>query len=840
MLNSARVPEHAAQIGHTSTANEATRTMMRSDRRGPPRPVIGVFQRDPVGMYAEQWLGGVDAAYAHGCDLISFLGHALEEPGFQGQANAIYDLATGETLDGLVVWTTALGFHLSPERMTRFCRRFGPLPMVTVEQPADDAPVVLMGERQGMDEAVRHLIEVHGYRRIAFVRGARTHAGAQRRYQGYLDAMARHGLPVPPELVSAPLDSLEQVASSVTALLRQRPEAIATAHDNYAVCILSTLVAAGVDTPGDVAVVGFDDRIDLLPGGALDVVGAPDEVYFGSGIDWTARADRWSNVTALSLTTVRAPFYEMGRRAVELVLGLIRGESVPRTVEIPTQLVVRHTCGCTPEAPAEAVSDLATALQDQTAQLPKDWAQQLSSAFLAALDEGSDGEFRALLTDLVRASLWSGERVEHWWRILAALRGLAADPAGTRVEELLRYAQTLLSETAEKYWRYREILAEKRGQIARDVGQELITATDRTGVAEALARQVPRLGIPGCHLAAYEPPPSRRSYPALPDPAAARTRSRLLLAYEDGVRVEAGTDAPVYPSVRLVPGELFRGSVPSSRVALPLYFHDQQLGYVLFELGPRIGWIYTTLQDQLSSALHRASLIETDRAAMAAVEEAHRQAERHRLAAEMHDSISQALFSMTLHTRALELAVQQDGVDLKSRLAHGLGDLRDLTQTALAETRALILQMRPESLHEEGLVATLRRHITTVAAREGLAFGFHSTEQHLPLVEEVEKELFRVVQEAVHNSVKHARARRIQLSLSTPADPPGTLLVEIADDGTGFDPDQPRPGHLGLNIMRERVERIGGRLTVDSSPDRSTTVRAVLPGVLVHDGADAG
>ena len=84
----------------------------------------------------------------------------------------------------------------------------------------------------------------------------------------------------------------------------------------------------------------------------------------------------------------------------------------------------------------------------------------------------------------------------------------------------------------------------------------------------------------------------------------------------------------------------------------------------------------------------------------------------------------------------------------------------------------------------------------------------------------------------MHNSVKHARARRIELSVWTSVDPPGQLVIEIADDGTGFDPNLPRPGHLGLHIMRERVEQMGGQLTVDSSPSRSTTIRAILPAAL--------
>jgi signal transduction histidine kinase/DNA-binding LacI/PurR family transcriptional regulator len=816
--------------------------MSSSDHRRRPRPVFGVLQRDPSGLSAEQWLGGVDAAHAYGCDLISFFGRDIDEPGFRRQANAIYDLVTEETVDGLIVWTTALGVHVGPGRMAEFCRRFERLPIVAVEQPVDGRSAVLMAERQGMDAAVSHLIEVHGHRRIAFVRGAQTHSGAQRRYLGYLDAMARHGLTVRPELVSAPQIHPNQVAGPVAGMLRlaERPDAIVTAHDNFAVYIMSTLAAAGAGIPDDIAVVGFDDRIDLLPGRALDSTGAPQALYVnGGGHDWPGATDQPDGLNALSLTTVHAPFYEMGRQAVEILLGLIRGETVPAVVEIPTELVVRHTCGCPADTPADAVPDPATqdqhvhrlraALTDRPAQLPDDWPERLSSAFVGTAQGRSDGDFHAVLSRFLPASVWAGERVEHWWQVLSALRGLVGDTAGpaarSRADDLLRYAQTVLSETAEKYWRYGQVLGERCYQIVQQVGHELITAQDAAALAEVLARELPTLGIPRCYLARYEP--------------AAPSRSQLLLAYEGGARVEVGTDADVFASVQLVPEGRLPRSSPSTMVALPLYFRDRQLGFVLFELGPRIGWIYTTLQEQLSSALHRSLLMESDRAARAAVADANRWAERHRLASELHDSVSQMLFSMTLQTRALQLVVQRDGADPESQLARGLAELRGLTQSALAEVRALIFQMRPESLHEEGLVVALRRHAASIAAREGLDVGVHAPDTKLPLGEQAEQELFRVVQEAMHNSVKHARARRIQLSVRTPVDASGVLVVEIADDGTGFDPALPRPGHLGLRIMRERVERIGGWLTVDSSPSRSTTIRAVLPGLLTPGGIDA-
>jgi PAS domain S-box-containing protein len=247
-------------------------------------------------------------------------------------------------------------------------------------------------------------------------------------------------------------------------------------------------------------------------------------------------------------------------------------------------------------------------------------------------------------------------------------------------------------------------------------------------------------------------------------------------------------------------------------------------------------------QDQLSTALQQVLEVENERAMWVALEETHRREERRRLASELHDSVSQALFSMNLHTRALQLMVQQRRGDPLRQLARGLAELRELTQVAISEMRALIFQLRPNALEEGGLVTAVRRHGAAVAAREGFEVRVYAPDA-VPLDPRAEAELFRVIQEALHNSVKHAHPGCVEIRLIEPPDAARTLVVEVADDGVGFDPTISHPGHLGLDTMRERTERLGGRFTVDSSPAGSTTVRVVLPDILlprsVPDGADA-
>jgi signal transduction histidine kinase len=202
---------------------------------------------------------------------------------------------------------------------------------------------------------------------------------------------------------------------------------------------------------------------------------------------------------------------------------------------------------------------------------------------------------------------------------------------------------------------------------------------------------------------------------------------------------------------------------------------------------------------------------------------------RHRLARELHDSVSQALFSMTLETGAAQLALQQEGTDVVDDVSRRLARLRELTENALAEMRALIFELRPEALREEGLPAAIRKHAQAVAARADLVIDVETPEHWPPLPLDLEEQLYRTAQEALTNVVKHADASRAQIRLLPAVATSGGLLLEISDDGTGFDASLSRPGHLGLKTMQQRVERLGGSLMVRSTPGGGTTIQALVP-----------
>ena len=195
--------------------------------------------------------------------------------------------------------------------------------------------------------------------------------------------------------------------------------------------------------------------------------------------------------------------------------------------------------------------------------------------------------------------------------------------------------------------------------------------------------------------------------------------------------------------------------------------------------------------------------------------------ERAHLARELHDSVTQALFSMGLTLRTLELLLETNPEAAQGKL----DELRELQKDALAEMRTLIFELRPSSLESDGLVQALRTHATAVQRRTGLTIVVDAEPvERMPLPSE--EALYRIGQEALHNVVKHANASSATLRI---ANGDNRVTLSVTDDGVGFAPDEVPRGHLGLIGMRQRVDLVGGDLRVESQAGGGTLIEASVP-----------
>jgi len=220
------------------------------------------------------------------------------------------------------------------------------------------------------------------------------------------------------------------------------------------------------------------------------------------------------------------------------------------------------------------------------------------------------------------------------------------------------------------------------------------------------------------------------------------------------------------------------------------------------------------LADQAAMAAANARLLAAAREKIALEE-------RQRLARDLHDSVSQSLYGIQLAASTARERLDHNPAEVIQPIDHVL----QLAEAGQAEMRALIFELRPDSLETEGLVTNLDMHIKAVRARTGMA-GETVIRDEPEAPTEVKQALYRIAQEALHNTVRHASAQHVDVRLEAR---PSTVVMEIADDGVGFDPEGPYPGHLGLRSMRERALAVGGSLEVSSSRGHGTRIVVRVP-----------
>lgn len=262
-----------------------------------------------------------------------------------------------------------------------------------------------------------------------------------------------------------------------------------------------------------------------------------------------------------------------------------------------------------------------------------------------------------------------------------------------------------------------------------------------------------------------------------------------------------------------------------SLVAIPLVLRDEVIG-TLHVVNKPGGFTTNDMRmlslfaDQAAIAIANARLHE-QRKHQAVLNE------RQRLARELHDSVTQVLYSVILYADATRLAF---AADKKLEAMENLQELRTLARQAMADMRLLLFRLHPPELEEEGLVAALHTRLEAIEARAGLQIDLRvEGKNRLPIT--IEEELYKIAQEALNNVVKHAKAEQVTIHLRFTEQ---HCQLTIQDDGVGFDPATAQgEGGLGLRSIAERVQQIGGDLVVESTLTQGTKLQVIVQTHLV-------
>jgi PAS domain S-box-containing protein len=273
---------------------------------------------------------------------------------------------------------------------------------------------------------------------------------------------------------------------------------------------------------------------------------------------------------------------------------------------------------------------------------------------------------------------------------------------------------------------------------------------------------------------------------------------------------------------RRVNGELMETTLDYVRswMGVPMMLKERVVGWLTLASAEQDhytthhGDLALAIASQAAVAIENARLYEKSKD-LAALEE------RQRLARELHDSVSQALFGIGLGAKTARTVIERD----PAKAIEFIEYVHALAKTGMAEMRALIFELRPESLEKEGLVQALLKQAEAVSARHGISVQPTLCDEPVASLP-VKEAIYRIAQEAMHNTVKHAQAGQMQLSLTWSE---REVVLEISDDGAGFDTAASYPGHLGLHSMEERSTQLGGTLQVERVAAGGTRICARIP-----------
>jgi signal transduction histidine kinase len=203
--------------------------------------------------------------------------------------------------------------------------------------------------------------------------------------------------------------------------------------------------------------------------------------------------------------------------------------------------------------------------------------------------------------------------------------------------------------------------------------------------------------------------------------------------------------------------------------------------------------------------------------------------ERNRLARELHDTLAHTLSSSSVQLEAIKALFDRNPAEAKKMLSQTLEN----TKKGLAETRRALVDLRSSELEAYGLTQALKNMVSSAAERAGFKTEFHLEKELDMLPEDITHCLYRCAQEAVENTQRHANAKKVTVNLKSDGD---NVVLQISDNGKGFEPQEADKEHLGIRGMRERVEMLGGTLAIESAKKQGTEIKVTLK--RNHDQSD--
>lgn len=815
---------------------------------------IGVLVDSLLSRYQIRVLNGaMRTAHRRGVRLIGFQGSYLtdgegERPVFDG--SFLYDLVGSECVDGVLVVTNVLASRVGREAVAAYCRK-STVPAVSIGG-LEGFPCIEVDNQSGLARVLEHLIDVHGKRRLVFIRGPTLNPDSIERERVFRATLERRGVPVVEDWILTG-DFME--ASGAAALRRLFDErgvppraidAVVAANDQMACGAVRELWARGIQVPRDVAVVGFDD-------------------------------DVYARNNNPPLTTVAQPVERIAARATELLLDRIEGRDVPERTVMAAEPIWRRSCGCSTGVLAASASDpgpepLDRAM-DQCRARCLEQLERLAGApvdpdgvdvlleSMIELDDARAAELRDRVEQAIVSAGQRGVDPLSWHDVLAPVadclerHAAACGPREPLVRRRLLEAQLLVNEVTARTRMTDQLHELQLANGSRVLGSALTCARDVADLARVLEAGLPRLGVHYCCVCAFMGPEEPRAarvvalYEPVEPPAvdALHNAGQLWCALGGSTPPGRPEHAPFSPRKLVPPGSRTSG-YETDLLVYPLVFAKDALGYVVFD-APRNthrAWILEGLAGDLSSALYGLQRAEELRKAREVAERA--SAAKSEFVAMMSHEVRTPLTAIIGH---LDLALgtaldREQRMHLTRARASSralLEIVKDILDFSKIEARKLSLEAAPFDLDE--VLDQVMGSCALPAARKGLELVLDVDDGVPRKLTGDPLRLSQVLLNLVGNAIKFSHEGHVLVRVER-AESGGTdagLVFTVSDTGIGMSPEQlervfepftqadgsmtRRYGGtgLGLTISRRLVELMGGALEVESELGKGSTFR---------------
>ena len=781
---------------------------------------IGIFLGTTEDAYGKEVVrGAVEGLKGSGHRLVCFTSGSLRSHhGYEAQRNVLYQLVDGQSLDGLIV-CGSLSHNVSHAELEAFCRRYEPLPLVTLSVSLPGIPSVVTDNRTGISEVMDHLLVDHGLTRLAFVAGPPGQQESELRKAVFVEKLREAGLEVNPEWVvhgDYTRDSGAEAGHLLGQALDRHPgqprfQAIVSANDSMAFGVQETLEARGLRFPHDVVITGFDDA----PEGRIHLP---------------------------ALTTVWQSSGHQAEAAARVLLRWLGGEVVPQVTRILPTLLVRQSCGC---SASEAIGNTK---EERLLPVPKGqyWRDVLSAEYANAVKTGDPRRFSSGVRDFLEQE--SLQEPATFARALLARLALGADE---RAKGYLFEAQSLVTEAALRWESRARTQTEDLLDRLRGTTEDMLTSETFPQLLDVLQNTLVHMGFAGFWLSLFL------------DPKQPTLASRLHVARAPGGRAANSVEGTVFPSRELVPGGL--GNLDPAQTLLvveALYSRNARLGFIVFASDLNGTQITGTLRGQLSGALQAVLLLEERKQAELQLIQSEKMAALGSLVAGVAHEINTPLgVSITASSFLAVTATTfsekfQRGELTRSEFERFMADLKQVGEsihTNLARAADLISSFKQISADQ---ASEQRRKFALKEYLQEALISLHFQWKNRAIDVQIEGDnqqtldsypgaIVQIVSNLLSNSLLHAYAKDEAGTITLTVENRGaSVLLTFADNGAGIPPEivnrifepffttkRGRGGTgLGLHIVFNLVTSLlGGVIACQSTPGQGTRFTMLLP-----------